>query len=73
MNMKNVIKRCGVVFIFFPLFICCLFINIIIWISTIIWGPFYYIITGNDPLNLKFEFYGERFNDWYFNKFGPDE
>lgn len=73
MNMRNVIKRCGVIFIFLPLFICLLFINMIIWLSVFIWGPFYYIITGNDPLSLEFESYGECFSDWYFNKFGPDE
>lgn len=73
MNTKNVIRRIGVVFIYGPIFICLTIINIIIWLSTIIWGPFYYIITGKDPMNSEINIFSECFTNWYFNKFGPKE
>lgn len=74
MNMKNVIKRCGVIFICGPMFIIgCLF-NIILWFTCIIWGPIYYIITGNDPVNVDILLdFASDFKDWYLEKFGPDE
>ena len=43
------------------------------WLSMFIWGPFYYIITGNDPLDIDFEFHVEYFTNWYFDKFGPKD
>lgn len=70
MSTKNVIRRIGVVFIFGPIFICLGIINIIVWLSTIIWGPFYYIITGEDPISVEINI-SECFTIWYFNKFGP--
>ena len=39
----------------------------------IIWGPFYYIITGNDPLDIDSEYCGKYFTNWYFDKFGPKD
>lgn len=74
MSMKNVIKRCGIVFILGPVFMFCLLINLILWFTCIIWGPIYYIITGNDPINFDtFLDFANYFKDWYLEKFGPDE
>ena len=75
MNMKNVIKRIGVIFIFGPIFIFCLMINIIIWLTVIFWGPFYYIITGKDLFVFIDDPFSWIFNlaDWYMRRFGPDD
>ena len=72
--MKNVIKRCGVIFILGPIFVIFFVLNILMFFTTIVWGPIYYIITGNDPLTTEYLFtFAERFSDWYLEKFGPDE
>ena len=75
MNIKNVIKRCGVVFIVGPVFILGFSLNVLMWLTVIVWGPIYYIITGNDPgiieespLDTSW-----KFSDWYFKHFGPNE
>lgn len=73
MNTRNVIRRIGVVFIFGPIFICLVIINMIVWLSIIIWGPFYYIITGKDPMSTEPDIFFEHFANWYFNNFGPNE
>ena len=73
--MKNVIKRCGVVFILGPVFVILFALNMLMFFTTIVWGPIYYIITGNDPLTTEeilFTF-AERFKNWYSKNFGPDE
>ena len=72
MNMKNVIKRAGVIFILGPAFIFCIILNLIMWSLVIIWGPIYYIVTGNDPLEIDTLFnWSYNFADWYIKKFGP--
>ena len=73
MNMKNVIKRCGVVFILGPIIIISLLFNLVLIISMMFWGPFYYIITGNDPLNIDSLFFLDDIRNWYLKNFGPDE
>lgn len=80
MNMKNVIKRAGVIFILGPIFIIAIIANIAIWLTIMFWGPFYYIITGKDPLGsalyeeLDGPFYiAFNVSDWYLNKFGPHD
>ena len=79
MNTKNVIKRIGIVFIFVPIFIIFVLLNLIFWITAILWYPFYYIITGNDigyafePENTPLDFFFRNFGNWYIDKFGPDE
>ena len=71
MNMKNVIKRCGVIFILGPMFIILFTLDMLMFFTIIVWGPIYYIITGNNPLTIKF--FDERFKNWYLEKFGPEE
>lgn len=73
MNMKNVIKRCGVVFILGPIIIISLVLNTVIIALIIFWGPIYYIITGNNPLDVEPLFFLNGIRDWYLEKFGPDE
>ena len=77
MSMKNVIKRAGIIFILGPIFIFSIVISPIIWGSTIIWAPFYYIFTGKDPLNILFNDNPFRFifsfANWYMKNFGPKE
>lgn len=70
--MKNVIKRIGVVFIYGPIFLCLICFNMVIWLSSLVWGPFYYIITGRDPLSIEFDL-PLCFTNWYYKKFGPNE
>lgn len=43
-------KRFIEVFICGPIFIICLLLNIAFVVSSILWGPIYYIITGDDPI-----------------------
>lgn len=71
MNMKNVIKRCGVVFICGLIFI----LNMILWGTCIIWGPILYIITGINPVNIEISHldFASVLVDWYLKNFGPDE
>ena len=71
MSMKNVIKRCGVIFILGPIFVIFFILDMLMFFTIIVWGPIYYIITGNNPLTT--EFFSERFKSWYLEKFGPDE
>ena len=44
-------KRFLIVFVWGPMFILFLSIDILLVCTSIIWGPIYYIITGNDPIN----------------------
>lgn len=65
----KVFKRIGVVFFCGPIFI------IGITITAIIWGPIYYIITGNDPIDVDGTYpldLSEKIIDWYFNHFDPE-
>lgn len=79
MSIKNAIKRTGVVFILGPVFVFSFPLAILIWGSTIVWGPFYYIFTGKDPMALIFDDdegpfnFIFRFADWYMKNFGPDD
>lgn len=50
-------KRFIEVFICGPIFIIGILLNIIIVASTLIWGPIYYIFTGNDPLQEEISLY----------------
>lgn len=67
------IKRAGLVFIIFPIFILCMILNVIFWMLGIIWCPIYYIITGKDPLNEEMAFFynlGDNIWDWYIKLTG---
>ena len=69
----DVIKRLGLVTIVVPFFVLCLVLNIVYIVLSLIWGPIYYIITGNDPWNnedMPFLFIiGESAIEWYMKKF----
>ena len=71
------IKRAGVIFILYPVWILCIILHVVFIVTSVIWGPIYYIITGLDPMedNITFFFimFAESFHDWYMNKFGPNE
>ena len=71
--MKNVIKRIGVIFILVPISTIIFFINAIFIALIIIWGPIYYIVTGNDPLreDLIIDHWFIKFANRYMEKFGP--
>ena len=72
MNIK-MIKRAGLVFIIFPIFILCMILNVIFWMLGIIWCPIYYIITGKDPINEEMAFFynlGDNIWDWYIKLTG---
>lgn len=59
------IKRAGLVFIIFPIFVLCMILNVIFWMLGIIWCPIYYIITGKDPINEEMAiFYNLGDNIW---------
>lgn len=67
------IKRAGLVFIIFPIFILCMILNVIFWMLGIIWCPIYYIITGKDPINEEMAFFynlGDNIWDWYIKLTG---
>ena len=75
MNTK-IFKRTGVVFFCGPVFIIGFLLHIFLVLTAIIWGPIYYIITGNDitdmddwtfPMRIS-----EKIIDWYFNHFNPE-
>ena len=72
----KIFNRIGVVFFCGPVFIIGSALNIILVFTAIIWGPIYYIITGNDPIdddNLTFPMYlAIKIIDWYFNHFNPE-
>ena len=65
-------KRFIEVFICIPIFIICILLNIVFVASSILWGPIYYIITGNDPLceDIIVFFYnvGENITDFIDRK-----
>ena len=74
MNTKNVIKRTGVIFILGPIWITFMLLQMVIVVLTPAWGIFYYIFTGNDPIEEDiFIFFdiSDKFTNWYMNKFGP--
>lgn len=70
------IRRFGVVFILYPIFILCYLLHFVFIVTCAIWGPIYYIITGLDPLEQDtiffFVYLSEKFWDWYIEKFGPN-
>ena len=73
----NVLKRLGVVFILYPILILCLVLHVLFILTCVIWGPIYYIITGEDPtddedLTIFFITLGESINDWFRTKFKID-
>ena len=74
MNTK-IFKRIGVVFFCGPIFIIGFLLHIILITTAIIWGPIYYIITGNDLIDSDLSFpldLSEKIIDWYFNHFNPE-
>ena len=73
MNIK-IFKRIGVVFFCGPVFIIGFLLHIILVFTAIIWGPIYYIITGNDPIDDRSYplDLSEKIIDWYFNHFNPE-
>lgn len=67
------IKRAGLVFIIFPIFILCMILNVIFWMLGIIWCPIYYIITGKDLINEEMAFFynlGDNIWDGYIKLTG---
>lgn len=67
------IKKAGLVFIIFPIFILCMILNVIFWMLGIIWCPIYYIITGKDPINEEMAFFynlGDNIWDGYIKLTG---
>ena len=74
MNTK-IFKRIGVVFFCGPVFIIGFLLHIILVFTAIIWGPIYYIITGNDPIGDDWSYpldLSEKIIDWYLNHFNPE-
>ena len=72
----KIFKRAGVVFFCGPVFIIGFLLHVILVLTVIIWGPIYYIITGNDPLDddcwTYFLDLSEKIDDWYFKHFNPE-
>ena len=70
------IRRFGVIFILYPIFILCYILHILFVMTCAIWGPIYYIITGLDPLEQDIIFFfinvASDFYDWYIEKLGPN-
>jgi hypothetical protein len=44
-------KRFIEVFVCGPIFLLAILLNTVLVVTCIIWGPIYYIITGNDPMS----------------------
>ena len=68
-------KRIGVVFFCGPIFIIGFVLHMFLVLTAIIWGPIYYIITGNDPMDGDWSYpldLTEKIIDWYFNHFNPE-
>jgi hypothetical protein len=71
----KIFKRIGVVFFCGPVFIIGIILHIVLIFTVIIWGPIYYIITGNDPIAVDGSYpldLSEKIIDWYFNHFDPE-
>ena len=71
----KIFNRIGVVFFCGPVFIIGFLLHIILVFTAIIWGPIYYIITGNDPIDSDWSYpldLLEKIIDWYFNHFDPE-
>ena len=71
----KVFKRIGVVFFCGPIFIIGFILHMFLVLTAIIWGPIYYIITGNDPMDGDWSYpldLTEKIIDWYFNHFNPE-
>ena len=71
----KIFKRVGVVFFCGPVFIIGLLSHIFLVLTAIIWGPIYYIITGNDPIDVDGTYpldLSEKIIDWYFIYFNPE-
>lgn len=71
----KIFNRAGVIFFCGPVFIIGFILHIILVFTAIIWGPIYYIITGNDPINSDWSYpldLSEKIIDWYFNHFNPE-
>lgn len=71
----KIFNRIGVVFFCGPVFIIGIILHVILIFTVIIWGPIYYIITGNDPIDSDWSYpldLSEKIIDWYFNHFDPE-
>lgn len=71
----KIFKRIGVVLFCGPVFIIGLLSHICLVLTVIIWGPIYYIITGNDPIDSDLTYpldLTEKIIDWYFIYFNPE-
>ena len=71
----KIFNRIGVVFFCGPVFIIGIILHVILIFTVIIWGPIYYIITGNDPIDSDWSYpldLLEKIIDWYFNHFDPE-
>lgn len=75
MNTK-IFKRIGVVFFCGPICIIGFILHIFLVLTAVIWGPIYYIITGNDLQNLDDWTFpmciAFKIMDWYFKHFNPE-
>jgi uncharacterized metal-binding protein len=71
----KIFKRIGVVFFCGPVVIIGFLSHIFLILTVIIWGPIYYIITGNDPIDVDGTYpldLSEKIIDWYFIHFDPE-
>lgn len=71
----KIFNRIGVVFFCGPVFIIGIILHVFLLMTSIIWGPIYYIITGNDPIDSDWSYpldLSEKIIDWYFNHFDPE-
>ena len=71
----KIFKRIGVVFFCGPVFIIGIILHLVLIVTVIIWGPIYYIITGNDPIDVDRTYpldLSEKIIDWYFDHFDPE-
>lgn len=71
----KIFKRAGVVFFCGPVFIIGWLLHIILIFSVIIWGPIFYIITGDDPMDDDCSYplnLAGKIVDWYFDHFNPE-
>lgn len=71
------IKRLCFCIVAFSSLVLAIMLQILLIVSTPIWGILYYIISGKDPIiegvyNIIIESEGSFLN-WYKNKFGPND
>ena len=60
-------KRFLEVFFIWPIILILLILNILLILTAFVWGPIYYIFTGNDPLSE--DLMGFNIISFFYNKF----